>query len=93
MGGRSQALNNQGMAVRNQNIACHGASSKMGILNSESTKQIKISFAFRWTVRFLAALSSSRSLVVGWLVGLSVGLSVGDVCEKVTFRVSKGVSE
>ena len=36
--------------------------------------------------RFLAALSSSRSLVVGLLVGLSIG----DVCEKVTFRVSKG---
>ena len=35
---------------------------------------------------FLAALSSSTSLVVGPLVGLSVG----DVCEKVSFRVSKG---
>ena len=35
---------------------------------------------------FLAALSSSRSLVVG----PSVGPSVRHVCEKVTFRVSKG---
>ena len=33
----------------------------------------------------LAALSSSWSLVVCWLVGPSVG----NVCEKVTFRVSK----
>ena len=35
---------------------------------------------------FLAALSSSRSLVIGRLVGLSVL----DLCEKVTFRVSNG---
>ena len=35
---------------------------------------------------FLAALSSSRSIVVG----PSVRPSVRDVCEKVTFRVSKG---
>ena len=39
--------------------------------------------------RFLAALSSSRSLVVCLLVGLSVCLS-GGVCEKVTYRVSNG---
>ena len=42
---------------------------------------------------FLAALSSFRSLVVCPLVGPSVRRSVGrstDVCEKVTFRVSKG---
>ena len=46
---------------------------------------------------FLAALSSSRRLVVCWLVGLSVCLSVGwsggvcgGVCEKVTYRVSNG---
>ena len=38
---------------------------------------------------FLAALSSSWSLVVCRSVGLSVGWSVGNVCEKVTFRVSK----
>ena len=37
--------------------------------------------------KFLAALSSSRSLVVGWLVGWLVGWS-GYLCEKVTFRVS-----
>ena len=43
---------------------------------------------------FLAALSSSRSLVVGWSVGSSVGPSVGpsvrpleEICEIVTFRV------
>ena len=52
-----------------------------------------------WT--FLAAQSSSRSLVVRLSVGPSVGRSVGPsvgpsvgqsgyVCEKVTFRVSKG---
>ena len=41
-------------------------------------------------IEFLAALSSSRSLVVGWSVGLLVGLSVLDLCEKVTFRVSNG---
>jgi hypothetical protein len=35
---------------------------------------------------FLAALSSSRSLVVR----PSVGWSVGNLCEKVTFRVSNG---
>ena len=43
---------------------------------------------------FLAAQSSSRSLVVGPSVGPSVGptvcSSVRDVCEKVTFRVSNG---
>ena len=42
---------------------------------------------------FLAAQSSSRSLVVGLLVAWSVGWSVGllvDLCEKVTFRVSNG---
>ena len=46
---------------------------------------------------FLAALSSSRSLVVCWLVGWLVGRSVGwsgdlcgGVCEKVTYRVSNG---
>ena len=38
---------------------------------------------------FLAALSSPRILVVCPLVGWSVGPS-NDVCEKVTFRVSKG---
>ena len=38
---------------------------------------------------FLAALSSSRSLVVRRLVCLSVCLS-GGVCEKVTCRVSNG---
>ena len=37
-------------------------------------------------VPFLAALSSSRSLVVRRLVGPSVR----EVCEKVTFRVSNG---
>ena len=44
-------------------------------------------------VVFLAAPTSSRtyrSLVVGWLVGPKVGWSVGDLCEKVTFRVSTG---
>ena len=39
-------------------------------------------------VNFLAALSSSRSLVVGRLVRRLVR----HVCEKVTFRVSKGNS-
>ena len=39
---------------------------------------------------FLAALSSSRSLVVGPSVRPSVGPSVGHVCEKVTFRVLEG---
>ena len=38
---------------------------------------------------FLAALSSSRTTVVGPSVRRSVGRST-DVCEKVTFRVSKG---
>ena len=42
------------------------------------------------TLKFLAAQSSSRSLVVGLSVGWSVGRSVRDVCEKVTFRVSTG---
>ena len=41
-------------------------------------------------VCFLAPLSSSRSLVVGWSVGPSAGLSVTHLCEKVTFRVSNG---
>ena len=36
---------------------------------------------------FLAALSSSRSVVVGRSVGRSVGPLVGHLCEKVTFRV------
>ena len=35
---------------------------------------------------FLAALSSSRSVVVG----PSVGPSVGGLCEKVTFRILNG---
>ena len=39
---------------------------------------------FYYQIAFLASLSSSRSLVVR--------PSVGHVCEKVTFRVSKGVS-
>ena len=39
------------------------------------------------TLLFLAAPSSSRSLVVRWLVGWLVGWSVGHLCEKVTFRV------
>ena len=30
-------------------------------------------FAFRWTVNILAAMNSSRSLVVGWLVRRLVG--------------------
>ena len=49
-------------------------------------------------VRFLAAQSSSRSLVVrpsvgpsvGPFVGPFVGPSVGHLCEKVIFRVSNG---
>ena len=36
---------------------------------------------------FLAALSSSRSVVVGPSVGRSVRPLVGHLCEKVTFRV------
>ena len=43
---------------------------------------------------FLAALSSSRSLVVGWSVrpsiGQSIRLLVGHIFEKMTLRVSKG---
>ena len=39
--------------------------------------------------QFLAALSSSRSLVVGPSVRPSVRRSVGGVCEKVTFRDQK----
>ena len=39
---------------------------------------------------FLAALSSSISLVVCPSVGPSVGPSLSDVCEKVTFTLSKG---
>ena len=39
---------------------------------------------------FLAALSSSRSLVVGPFVGPSVGPFVGHSCEKVNFIVLKG---
>ena len=45
------------------------------------------------TVSFLAALSSSRSVVVCLSVGWSVGWSgdlCGGVCEKVTYRVSNG---
>ena len=38
------------------------------------------------TILFLAALSSSRRLVVGWLVRWLVRWSE-DLCEKVTFRV------
>ena len=42
----------------------------------------------------LAALSSSRSLDVGWSVGPSVRPSVrpsvGELCENVTFRVLNG---
>ena len=41
-------------------------------------------------ILFLAAESSSISLVVGLSVGPSVGLSVLDLCEKVTLRVSNG---
>ena len=45
-------------------------------------------------VTYLAALSSSRSLVVRWslgpLVGRSVGRSVGHVCDIVDFRILKG---
>ena len=41
---------------------------------------------------FLAALSSSRRVVVGRSVGRSVGPSVGKVCEKVTFSVLIGNS-
>ena len=40
-------------------------------------------------VSFLAALSSSRSVVVCPSVGPSVGPS-GDLCEKVIFRVLNG---
>ena len=40
-------------------------------------------------LQFVAALSSSRSLVVGWLIGRLVGWLL-DVCEKVTFRVWDG---
>ena len=47
-------------------------------------KQIKISIYIFY--QFLAALSISRSLVVRPLVGPSVC----DICEKATFRVSKG---
>ena len=36
-------------------------------------------------VLLLAALTSSRSLVVCWFIGMSV-----DICEKVTFRVLNG---
>ena len=42
-----------------------------------------------FSISFLAALSSSRSLVVGWLVGPSVRLSDTFV-KKVTLRVSNG---
>ena len=38
-----------------------------------------------YTLSFLAALSSSRRLVACWSVG-----RCADVCENVTFRVSKG---
>ena len=51
------------------------------------------SFINRASMAFLAALSSSRRLVVCWSVCLSVGLSVdwsAYVCEKVTLRVSDG---
>ena len=41
-------------------------------------------------MQFLAALSSSRSLVVRRLVRPSVGPSVGELCEKVTFRILNG---
>ena len=56
--------------------SCHAGSSCQSIL-----LQAKV------TARplFLAALSSSRSLVVGWSVGPSVRRSVRHVCEKVTF--------
>ena len=38
---------------------------------------------------FVATLSSSRSIVVGWLVGPSVRWSV-HLCENVTFKLSNG---
>ena len=37
---------------------------------------------------FIAASSSSKSLIVGWSVCRSVCLSVWRLCEKVTFRIS-----
>ena len=47
--------------------------------------------AFVWiSVYFLAALSSSKSLVVCLSARPSVRSSVHHVCEKGTFRVSKG---
>ena len=53
-------------------------------MSPNSLSSLKFFFHQTW-VSFLAALSSSRSLVVCPLVRLSVG----DVCETVTFRVSK----
>ena len=43
-------------------------------------------------VPFLAALSSSRSLVVRWSVGRSVGRLVRHVCEKARIRETKHLS-
>ena len=45
--------------------------------------------AFFHQITFLAALSSSRRLVVGRSVGPLVG-PLEDLCEKVTFRVPNG---
>ena len=56
--------------------------------HNDQEKQVKDSFK----QHFLAALSSSRSIVVCPLVRWSVGPSV-HLCENVTLRLSNGVSE
>ena len=53
-------------------------------------KQKKSILSIKCYVCFLAALSSSRSLVVGLLVRPSVSPSVCHLCKKMPFRVSIG---
>jgi hypothetical protein len=55
---------------------------------------VEVIFNFSSEFGFLAALNSSRSVVVGRSVGplvrWSVGPSVGHLCEKVIFKVLNG---
>ena len=60
---------------------------RSGLLSANTER-----FSFSCMHKFLAALSSSRSIVVGRSVGPSVRWSV-HLCENVTFRLSNGVSE
>ena len=60
---------------------------KKNYTNHATSPHKKLCNPLTHSVEFLAALSSSGSLVVGWSVGRSVGPSVY-LCENVTFRLS-----